>query len=205
MRRIVSALAGLLSGVGLAAYAVLHVNLSLDRTGQIVDTLNGIPVYYNGSVGHVIGRNVSIDGYNIGLKYQCVEFVKRYYFVRFGHRMPDSYGHARDFFDPALSSGVINSRRGLQQFRNGDGTLPRVEDLLVFGPTFVNPYGHVAIVARAGQNIEIVQQNPGPFASSRERLTLSINAKGWRIDHPRVLGWLRLPSISVNPPSVVAY
>jgi hypothetical protein len=56
-------------------------------------------VYYNGGVANVVGRNVSVDGYNLGLKYQCVEFVKRYYYQHLGHKMPDTYGHAKDFFD----------------------------------------------------------------------------------------------------------
>lgn len=47
--------------------------------GQPVDNFNGVSVYYNGSVGHVSGRNKTADGYNLGLKYQCVEFVKRYF------------------------------------------------------------------------------------------------------------------------------
>src|SRR5690606_23830292 len=74
-----------------AAYAHL--------VGKPVDSLNGVVVYYNGAVGHVLERNVAADGYNIGLKYQCVEFVKRYYYEHLQHKMPDSYGHAKDFFD----------------------------------------------------------------------------------------------------------
>ncbi|WP_413044376.1 hypothetical protein [Pseudomonas sp. YJ42] len=62
------------------------------------------------------GRNLTQDGYNLGLRYQCVEFVKRYYFERHGHRMPDSYGHAKDFFDPQVGDGALNARRGLLQF-----------------------------------------------------------------------------------------
>ncbi len=48
--------------------------------GQQIDSLNGVYVYYNGSIDNVIGRNTTADGYNLGLKYQCVEFVKRYYY-----------------------------------------------------------------------------------------------------------------------------
>ncbi|SUD83261.1 Uncharacterised protein [Stutzerimonas stutzeri] len=54
------------------------------------------------------GGNLSKDGYNLGLRYQCVEFVKRYYFERHGHRMPDTYGHAKSFFDPSLGDGALN-------------------------------------------------------------------------------------------------
>ena len=66
--------------------------------GDKVDSLNGVFVYYNHSVGNVSGRNTTADGYNLGLKYQCVEFVKRYYYENLNHKMPNSYGHAKDFF-----------------------------------------------------------------------------------------------------------
>ena len=66
--------------------------------GQPIDSLNQVIVYYNGGVNHVEERNTK-DGYNLGLKYQCVEFVKRYYYEYLNHKMPDSYGHAYSFFD----------------------------------------------------------------------------------------------------------
>lgn len=49
------------------------------RCGDVVDSFQGVHIYYNGFVNHVESRNLTPDGYNLGLKYQCVEFVKRYY------------------------------------------------------------------------------------------------------------------------------
>lgn len=50
------------------------------------------------------------DGYNVGLRYQCVEFVKRYYSLEhYAHRMPNSYGHAKDLFDPRVEDGAMNA------------------------------------------------------------------------------------------------
>ena len=66
------------------------------QVGDEIDSFNGVVVYHNGSVRHVEGRRV-INGYNVGLKYQCVEFVKRYYLEHLNHQMPDSYGHAKAF------------------------------------------------------------------------------------------------------------
>lgn len=81
--------------------------------GQRIDSLNGVFVYYNGGVDHVSERNTTTDGYNIGLKYQCVEFVKRYYYEHLNHKMPDSYGHAKDFFDNTVTDGQLNKKRNL--------------------------------------------------------------------------------------------
>lgn len=160
-----------------------------DKVGVVVDEFNGVKVYYNGSVDNVSGRNTSKDGYNLGLKYQCVEFIKRYYFERFNHKMPDSYGHAKDFFDDSIADGKINPKRNLLQYHNGSPSKPQVEHIIVMG---WSRYGHVAIISKVSDNeIEIVQQNPGPNASSRALLPLIYKDGLWNIDSFRVLGYLR--------------
>jgi len=161
--------------------------------GQPIDSLNKVIVYYNGSVGNVSGRNLASDGYNIGLKYQCVEFVKRYYYEYFKHRMPDSWGHAKSFFNPKVRDGKINGQRNLRQFTNPSKSKPKESDLIVMDGTTFNKYGHVAIVSNVTENkIEIIQQNPGPFSSSRETFRLVKTERGkWEIESSNILGWLR--------------
>lgn len=160
--------------------------------GTPIDSLNGVKVYYNGSIKHVEGRSLGPDQYNFGLKYQCVEFVKRYYYEHLGHKMPDTYGHAKDFFIPNLVDGALNSQRSLLQYRNPSGVQPQVNDLLVYAPTLFNPYGHVAIVAEVQTNtIEIIQQNPGRWGHSRQRYQLSQEDGRWLIHKKRIMGWLR--------------
>ena len=190
------ALAVLLPLIALAAHAAFtrfNPN-SQHAVGDRIDELNGVAIYYNGGVNTVQGRNLSKDGYNLGLRYQCVEFVKRYYFERHGHHMPDTYGHAKSFFDTSLGDGALNEKRAMRQFTNGSTERPHAEDLLVFAPSLLNRYGHVAIIASVDADmIQIAQQNPGPFGNSRENLGLSQREERWYIDHSRVLGWLRLP------------
>jgi len=157
----------------------------VDR-GDVIDEFNGVSVYYNGIFSGTSGRNVSPDGYNIGLKYQCVEFVKRYYFYKYDHRMPNPWGHARDFYNSDLSDGELNSERGLYQHDNGGRSIPRAGDIMVFSPTVFNSYGHVAIVSSVSSNsVEIIQQNT-PFSGSRQKIDFSNN----RVQSSRVLGWL---------------
>ncbi|MCC6076711.1 CHAP domain-containing protein [Pseudomonas sp. GCM10022188] len=174
--------------------AATHLNPNLEHTvGEQIDDLNGVAIYFNGGVNTTNGRNLSQDGYNLGLRYQCVEFVKRYYFERYDHRMPDTYGHARDFFDLSLPDGGINVRRGMLQFSNGSSTRPEADDLVVFRPWLFNRYGHVAIVASVdAASLQIAQQNPGPFGQSRESFPVASRDGKWFIEHSRVLGWLRL-------------
>lgn len=194
LRRAAAATLVLLGAIGLYG-AATYLNLNpLHEVGEVVDEFNGIPVYYNGGVQHSAGRHQAPNGYNLGIRYQCVEFVKRYYHQRLHHTMPEARGHAKSFFDPTVADGALNAQRMLVQHINGGASSPRAEDLIVWGPWLFNPYGHVAIVSRVEAGfIEVVQQNPGPYGSSREIVPLSQDAQGrWWVGHDRVRGWLRM-------------
>ncbi len=174
-------------------WSLKNFNFNTDfEVGQQVDNLNDVAVYYNGAVGNVMERNTTTDGYNLGLKYQCVEFVKRYYYEHLNHKMPDSYGHAKDFFDQSLKDGEKNEQRNLTQYTNLSKTKPKVDDLLIFSATIYNQYGHVAIISKVTDTeIEMIQQNPGPYGKSRETYDLKFKNGKWKIDNDRILGWLR--------------
>ncbi len=159
--------------------------------GAIVDSLHGVYVYHNGHTGNVSGRNFH-NGYMLGLKYQCVEFVKRYFYEHYDHKMPNVYGHAKDFFIKNLPHGKINKDRDLMQYHNGGNVKPKVGDLIVFDATVHNKYGHVAIVSDVKEDeIEIIQQNYGPFLRSRKTLALRYENEKWNVENSKVLGWLR--------------
>ncbi|WP_369993813.1 CHAP domain-containing protein [Winogradskyella sp.] len=162
------------------------------KVGQKIDSFNGVAVYYNGAVGNVNGRALTDDGYNMGLKYQCVEFVKRYYYEELNHKMTNSYGHAKDFYNSKVKDGRKNEQRNLIQFTNPSSSKPKVNDLVVYSGTAFNKYGHVAIISKVGdEEIEIIQQNPGPIGKSREDYSLVKENGKWKIENDRILGWLR--------------
>jgi surface antigen len=121
-----------------------------------------------------------------------VEFVKRYYYQHLKHKMPDSYGNAKDFFDKALSDGQKNHKRNLTQHTNPSYTKPKVDDLLIYNGTLLNKYGHVAIVSKVTDNeIEIIQQNAGRYSKARETFALVHKDGKWVIKNKRIMGWLR--------------
>ncbi len=184
---------GLIFAFFIGQWAFKNFNFNYNyKVGQILDSLNGVKVYYNGGVLNTCGRNLTADNYNLGMKYQCVEFVKRYYYEHLHHKMPDSYGNAKDFFDSKIKDGDKNRKRDLIQYTNSSITKPKVSDLIVFSPSFFNKFGHVAIISKVSDNqIEIIQQNPGPYGKSRVKLTLQEKDKLWRINDPKTLGWLR--------------
>ncbi|MGL4518500.1 MAG: CHAP domain-containing protein [Phocaeicola sp.] len=160
--------------------------------GQPLDSLNGVVVYHNGPTTNVIERSKTKDGYNLGLKYQCVEFVKRYYYQHLNHKMPDSYGHAKDFFDAKVADGKRNKRRNLIQYTNGSKSKPQVNDLLIYDGTESSKYGHVAIVSKVKKNkIEVIHQNTGIYGKTRKSYSLKEREGKWTIQSNRILGWLR--------------
>lgn len=194
-RKALLALAVLLAA-GYVAATRVNTNFA-HSAGDQLDQFNGVAVYYNGAINHTDGRNLAPDGYNLGLKYQCVEFVKRYYYERFGHKMPNAFGHAKQFFSDSVADGALNAERGLLQYRNGGATPPAVDDLVVFAPWVLNRYGHVAIVSAVGEDfVEVIQQNAGPFGSTRERYALVRRDGRYEVGQDRMSGWLRLPIAS---------
>ena len=87
--------------------------------------------------------------------------------------MPESFGHAKDFFINNLKDGQKNKKRDLTQYTNPSNSNPKVDDLLIFVGTTLNKYGHVAIISKVtGNEVEIIQQNSGPFNKSRETFSL---------------------------------
>jgi len=165
---------------------------STPSIGKVLDSFNGVDVYENGAVRNVNGRNTTSDGYNLGLKYQCVEFVKRYYYQVFHHKMPNSYGHAKEFYSIEVSDGEYNSQRGLTQYKNGSISMPKVNDILVYGAAPFNEFGHVAIVSKVTEeSVECISQNLGQGNGTRRTYALSYANGRWKIDEPYILGWLR--------------
>ncbi|WP_317194156.1 CHAP domain-containing protein [Hyunsoonleella ulvae] len=168
---------------------IKHPLYRVINPGDTLDVFNGVYVFYNESMNNTYGRHLTKDGYNLGLKWQCVEFVKRYYFEYLNHKMPNSYGHAKDFFNTNIKDGKLNRDRNLQQFKNGSKQKPRVNDIIVFKGNMFNPYGHVAIISKVTDvDIEIIQQNVGK--TSRASIDLEFKNNAWLVDDTSVLGWL---------------
>ena len=169
---------------------IIEKNYEVEAVGDTLDVFNDVYVFYNKSMNNTSGRNVSNDGYNIGLKWQCVEFVKRYYYEHLNHKMPNSYGHAKDFYSSKIGDGQLNPVRNLLQFTNESRSKPEVNDLVVFDGNLFNPYGHVAIISKVEDgDIEIVQQNVGK--NSRDTFKLVIEDTLWELKGKDILGWLR--------------
>jgi len=159
------------------------------KVGKVLDTYRGVPVYDNGLLFfRSYGKNYGGDGYYYGQKWQCVEFVKRFYYEAEHHKMPDVMGHAKSFFDESIADGALNPRRGLFQYRNGSTNKPNPDDLMVFTDT---KFGHVAIVTMVNENsLEVIQQNI--LSGTRRQFTFVNSNQHYFVTSPRIpAGWLR--------------
>lgn len=167
-------------------------------TGKIIDSHKGVPVRSNGVFeGQTHGDSYASNGYYYGIKWQCVEFVRRFYKIAKHHEMPDKTGDARDYFDTALPDGSFNPQRGMVQYSNGSRSKPMEDDLVVFHD---GRYGHVAIITEVDvDSLELINQNT--FGKTRHRLRVDTIDDHYFIRTPReVAGWLRLPETASGSP-----
>ena len=159
---------------------------------DIIDQLDGVNIYFNDYKNKSKGISVAPCGYRIGVKYQCVEFVKRYYYEHYNHKMPNVWGNARDYYNPKLKDGSFNKDRGLIQYKNGSSEKPEKGDLLIYSN---GKYGHVAIVSKVSeQSITIMHQNAGRLRPTRMKHKMKYKDGIWLIDNKSLIGWLRLKS-----------
>ena len=167
-----------------------HVLVNSISIGDSLDSHKGVVVYNNGpDYPQTYGKHYNKDSsYYYGKKWQCVEYIKRYYYDALKHKMPDGFGHAKDFFDPGVKHGKLNKRRGLLQFVNGGNERPQPDDILVFG----GQYGHVAIVIDVTEEeVKVIQQNI--FLRPREAFPLITKNGGFTVGDKKVpVGWLRV-------------
>ena len=182
----------LLALLSAAYWAATHLNSNWARAvGEPVDAFNGVAVYYNGGVQNVEGRNLAPDGYNLGLRYQCVEFVKRYYHQRFGHKMPQDKGHAGTSSCPgwtmarSIPSAACCNTAMATATRRGRG--PDRVRALGFQPLWSCRHRQPD---RAGFHRDHSAE-PRPVRRCPRAVALLMEHGVPRVGHQRVLGWLR--------------
>ena len=163
--------------------------LSSTDCGAVLLTHNDVSVISNGfGVSSCDGgRNLDNDGYSYGIKWQCVEFVRRYYKDHLNHSMPNKYGNAVDYFRQGIPHGGRNTERDLIQYYNGKTEKPKPDDLLVC-PNMAGGLGHVAIIKSVTESeVHIIQQNSFP---SIRAIPLSNSEERWTIEED-CIGFLR--------------
>lgn len=166
--------------------------------GDYAGSFNGITAYQNGSTNYDSGQYSTC-----GLKWQCVEYVNRYYYQKYAHKNLRGTGNANTYYATAASKGLI-------AHKNAGSTKPAVGDMLVSAG---GSFGHIALVREVGSNyVKVIQQNWSNSTSDDSKpLTMTAangtyTVAGFSGSYP-IQGWLRRaaacsPSVSgVSPTS----
>ena len=170
--------------------------------GDSVGWFNGVTAYSNGWIDYD-SRQYS----DVGLKWQCVEYVNRYYYQKLAHKNLIRTGHAKHYYGTADAKDLIAHPNGATTVK------PAVGDMLVSNS---EPYGHIAIIRDVGAHyVRVIHQNWSNSDSDNSK-TLSLSqdengtytVEGFSHDYP-VDGWLRrkpmcMPSITwVTPTTAI--
>ncbi len=137
------------------------------KAGIETGSLDGVSGYYNGTdYARTWEHHVAKDGYYYGEKWQCVEYVRRYYYDALQTKIAHK-GDAKAWFTSGLDDGAATFD-GLVQYtysgrdlktkaHDGFDIKPQKGDILVLRN---GSYGHVAIVAEVTDtSVKIAQQN----------------------------------------------
>ncbi|MBI5189737.1 MAG: SBBP repeat-containing protein [Nitrospirae bacterium] len=146
----------------------------------------GVIAYSNTSNS---GGNSEVGGVYMGFKWECVEYVRRFYYMNYGIDLASKHtGNAETFFAHASDMGLV-------AYGNGDGTPPEVGDIVCSNYTVGDAVGHVAIVKSVDANgIHVIEQNFNNDARDVDHFIL-FNGNNYTLEgfsgSYSIIGWLR--------------
>jgi hypothetical protein len=166
--------------------------------GQVLGTAPGqVAAYSNCNPRCVVFEPNKPGGTFTGIKWQCVEFARRWLLDNMGVVYGDVDTASDIWGKISFVIRVADGRRlPLQSFINGSSVPPATGDLLVYAKEYLGT-GHVAVVTEvdlAKGRIKVAEQNflnrpwPGNFA--RQIDVVSKSGGYWVLD-PYLLGWKR--------------
>lgn len=168
--------------------------------GEVLGTTaDGTQSYSNCQAKCVVFDPNRLDGTYTGIKWQCVEFARRWLIQNRGLTFGD-VDVAADMW--ALSSLTRLSDQvsvPLKTYENGSSRQPRRGDLLVYGREYLGT-GHTAIVLSVDNRKGIVRVAEQNFKNRKWRRQyartiqfISKNGRYWLLD-AYLLGWKQVPT-----------
>jgi surface antigen len=177
------------AALALAALVLIPAAFAAQSFGTYLGQFAEVAAYSNGSALYASYVNNSVNGIYTGMKWQCVEYVRRYFLSTFNTDLASKYnGNANYWYTNAAAMG-------LEQYANGGTTPPQVGDILcATGPS---SNGHVAIIKRiTGSKIFTAQQNFANDSTDLDKpLTLTVSNGTYTVSgYTGIQGWLRKPA-----------
>jgi hypothetical protein len=168
--------------------------------GQVLGvTPGGVEAYSNCDADCVISDPNTYEGTYTGIKWQCVEFARRWLLNNQGAVYGD-VDVAADIWNEIdhLQRVADDTRVPLESYPNGSEKAPAVGDLLIYSREYLGT-GHVAVVTevdREAGTLRVAEQNfvnsPWPGHYARELALVKRDGRYWVLD-AYLLGWKHPP------------
>ena len=164
----------------------------------------GVTAYSNCASGCVVFQPNHHEGTYTGIKWQCVEYARRWLLANKGVVYGD-VDYAIDIWDKIDHYRHVATDRKIpvSNFPNGSGMPPQVGDLLIYAKVMFGGTGHVAVVTDVDLErgtIRVGEQNfTNQTWSGQHARQLDVIKKGnsyWILDS-YLVGWKRMKD--VNP------
>jgi len=163
--------------------------------------------YSNGNDSHTPEETDYLYKVYIGIKWQCVEFARRWLFLRKGCVFHQIVG-AVDIWSQVDNAQRVVDRKcfNFKKFPNGSPQPPINETLIIFGRSSLSPlYGHVAVIVDILPNfIRIAEQNYDDYywtGNYSRQLPYVFRNGGYYIEgNMPVLGWMLLDDHNQTKP-----
>lgn len=159
----------------------------------------GVPAYSNCNSDCVIFEPNRLNNIYTGIKWQCVEYARRWLLHEYGVVFGD-VDIAADIWDiPQVQNPISSQNIEFISIVNGAQNLPQRGDLLIYGEDYLGT-GHVAVVVGINEKLNTIQVAEQNYDNTkwhdhfaREILYTESAEKIWLLDS-YLVGWKRVMS-----------
>lgn len=133
--------------------------------GVKIGSFEGVDAYSNRNTSYYTNDKnyINKDGVKVftGIKWQCVEYARRFIIEKFGVYF-DDVNSAFQIYDKAHVLDVKKNKHKFVSYDNNNINPPQKYDVLIYRKSYSSPYGHVAIISNVNLSrgyVEICEQN----------------------------------------------
>ena len=159
--------------------------------------LGNVPAYSNCNAGCVVFAPNKNDGTYTGIKWQCVEYARRWLLVNKGVVYGDVDVAADIWALDFVTRIKDDAKLKMLTYPNGNATQPKVGDLLIYAKAYLKT-GHVAVISKIdpkAHTLQVIEQNYNntKWADGYARSISYVqqDKKYWLLDS-YLLGWKRV-------------
>jgi glutathionylspermidine amidase/synthetase len=158
-----------------------------------------VPAYSNGNDSYTSDEWNYLYGVFMGMTWQCVEYARRWLFIRKGCVFGSIEGAADMWTELNNVQQVVDGKCfNLKKYPNGSPSPPINESLLIYNRSGVDlPFGHVAVIIDVLPDfIRVAEQNYFPYYwsgnYSRQIEYILQNGSYYIEDYYPILGWMSI-------------